>query len=136
MLGKSGIKNLKSIYKKLFKLNSTLLIMKKVVRPWGNFKEFCKNKKCTVKILEVKSNKELSLQYHFKREEMWYFLDDGFVQLGNKKKKVSAGEVVKIPRKKPHRIIAGKNKLKVLEVSFGNFSERDEVRLGDDYGRK
>jgi mannose-6-phosphate isomerase len=110
--------------------------MKKVMRPWGDFKEFAKNKKCTVKILEVKPNQELSLQYHNKREEMWYFLDDGFVQLGNNKKRINSGEIVNIPKKKPHRIIAGKNKLRVLEVSFGTFSERDEVRLEDDYDRK
>ena len=110
--------------------------MKKVIRPWGNFKEFCKNKKCTVKILEVKPRQELSLQYHNKREELWYFLDDGFVQIGNKKIKIKTGKIVKIPKKKPHRIIAGNNKLRVLEVSFGDFSEYDEVRLEDKYGRK
>jgi len=110
--------------------------MKKVVRPWGKFFEFAKNKKCTVKILEVKPRQQLSLQYHNKREEFWYFLEKGIVQLGNKKFWVGAGESVKILKKQPHRIIAGKNKLRVLEVSFGNFSELDEVRLEDKYGRK
>ena len=109
--------------------------MKKVIRPWGNLKEFVKNKKCTVKILEVNPKQKLSLQYHKNREELWYFLEDGVVQLGNKKIKMKKGSFIKIPKKKPHRIIANK-KTRVLEVSLGNFSEKDEVRLEDDYGRK
>ena len=109
--------------------------MKKVVRPWGNFKQFVLNKKCTVKILEINPKQELSLQLHNKREELWYFLDDAFVQIGKGKKSVRQGDVIKIPIKKAHRIIAGKKKARVLEISFGNFSEEDEVRLEDDYGR-
>jgi len=110
--------------------------MKEVVRPWGSFKEFVKNKKCTVKIIEIKSGEELSLQSHKKREEMWYFLDEGIVQLGNKRIKVKAGKIIKVPREKPHRIIAGKNKVRILEIAFGKFSELDEIRLEDKYGRK
>lgn len=110
--------------------------MKLVKKPWGDFKEFVKNKKCTVKIIEVKPRQELSLQYHKHRSEMWYFLDDGFVQLGNKKESVKKGEIVIVPKKKEHRLIAGKKMLRILEVATGNFSERDIVRLEDKYGRR
>ena len=58
-----------------------------VSRPWGNFKQFVKNKECTVKILSVKKNETLSLQKHKEREEFWYFLTDGYVQLGDEIKK-------------------------------------------------
>lgn len=110
--------------------------MKIVNRPWGRFKEFAKNKGCTVKILEIKPRQELSLQYHNKRDELWYFLDKAVVQLGKRKIKVNEGSIIKIPKKEPHRIISEGNKVKVLEISFGKFSERDEIRLEDDYGRK
>ncbi len=110
--------------------------MKEVKRPWGNFKLFTENKKCTVKILELKPKQELSLQYHKKREEMWYFLDKAMVQLGKKKFRVKPGEIIKIQKKKPHRIISGLRKARILEVSFGDFSEKDEVRIEDKYGRK
>ncbi|MFH1327186.1 MAG: phosphomannose isomerase type II C-terminal cupin domain [archaeon] len=110
--------------------------MKITTRPWGNFKLFAKNKKCTVKILEIKPRQELSLQYHKKREEMWYFLDKAIVQIGKTKKRVKPGEIVKVPKKRPHRIITGLKKVKVLEISFGEFREGDEVRLEDKYGRK
>ena len=67
---------------------------------------------------------------------MWYFLDKAIVQLGNVKKRVKPGEIVKISKKKPHRVMAGLRKVRFLEVSFGTFSEKDEVRLEDKYGRK
>ncbi len=110
--------------------------MKEVKRPWGDFKQFVLNKKCTVKILSLNHNQELSLQIHKKRTEMWYFLDKAIVQLGKKRMKVSIGDIIKIKKMVPHRIIAGKNKVQVLEISFGKFDEKDEIRLEDIYGRK
>jgi len=109
--------------------------MKIVKRPWGGFKQFVLNKKCTVKILEVRPKQELSLQYHRKRKEMWYFLTSGIVQIGLEKKRIKKGEVVNIKKGQAHRIISGKNRVKVLEVSFGKFAEKDEIRLEDKYGR-
>jgi len=110
--------------------------MKKVVRPWGNFKQFVHSKKCTVKIIEVKPLQQLSLQYHKKRDEVWYFLDKAIVQLGDKKFRVKEGEIVNVHKKKAHRVIAGLRKARFLEISFGEFSEGDEIRLEDKYGRK
>jgi mannose-6-phosphate isomerase-like protein (cupin superfamily) len=110
-------------------------MVKEVRKPWGNFKEFIKNKKCTVKIIEVKSGQELSLQYHNHREEFWYFLDDGYAVIGKNKIKVKEGSFLKIPKKTSHRAIAGSKRMKFLEISKGNFSEKDIVRLDDKYGR-
>ena len=105
-------------------------------RPWGNFKLFVKNKKCTVKIIEVKPNQELSLQYHHERAEAWYFLDSGKVRVGNKIKNVKEGDIVKVPKKKMHRVISGKNRLRFIEIAYGDFKEGDIVRAEDKYGRK
>lgn len=110
--------------------------MKIVKRPWGSFKQFVKNKKCTVKIHTLKPNQQLSLQYHRKRKELWYFLTPGIVQLGKRKIKVKEGQIIEIKKEMPHRIIAGNKKIQVLEIAVGNFSEKDEVRLEDEYGRK
>ena len=112
------------------------MIMKEVVRPWGDFKQFVLNKECTVKILNVKPKQELSLQYHHNRKELWYFLTPGIMQLGKEIKKIRKGELVTIPKKKAHRIIAKNKIVSVLEISFGKFDEKDEVRLEDKYGRK
>jgi len=110
--------------------------MKEVKRPWGNFKQFVHNKKCTVKIIEIKPRQQLSLQYHKKRDEEWYFLDKAMVQLGKKKFRVKPGEIVKVHKKKAHRVIAGLRKVRFLEISYGSFSEGDEIRIEDKYGRK
>ncbi len=109
--------------------------MKLVKRPWGDFKQFTLNEKSTVKILSVNPNQELSLQKHKKRIEVWYFLTEGWVQLGNKKKKIKKGEIVNIKKGQAHRIFAKNKKVEVLEVSFGTFNEKDEIRLEDKYGR-
>jgi len=111
-------------------------MVKIIKRPWGSFKQFVKNKKCTVKIIEVKPRQRLSLQYHKKRKELWYFLTPGEVQIGLKRKKVKKGEIVRIGKWQAHRIISGKKKTVVLEISLGKFKEKDEVRIEDKYGRK
>jgi mannose-6-phosphate isomerase-like protein (cupin superfamily) len=109
--------------------------MKVVKKPWGDFKEFVKNKKCTVKVLEVKKGQSISLQYHNNRNEMWYFLTDGLVQLGEKKMKAKSGESINIKKGQAHRAFAPKKDFIFLEIAFGDFSESDIVRLEDKYGR-
>jgi len=111
-------------------------MVKIVKRPWGNFKQFVLNKKCTVKIIEIKPHQELSLQKHKKRKENWYFLNPGIVQIGEKRKKIKEGGTVEIEKNVSHRILAGDKNVKVLEISSGNFSEDDEIRLEDKYNRK
>ena len=110
--------------------------MKEVKKPWGQEKHFIKNKKCTVKILEVKPNETLSLQKHKHRVEEWYFLTEGHVQIGNKKKKVKKGSLVRIPKMKAHRLFAKNKPAQVFEISYGKFEQKDEIRLEDKYGRK
>jgi len=108
--------------------------MKEEKRPWGLFKTFALNKKCTVKLLEINKGEELSLQKHKNRKEHWYFLNEAIVQINKEKKKVKEGDLIKISPNTAHRIIA-EEKVKVIEVSFGEFDEKDEIRLEDKYGR-
>ena len=109
--------------------------MKIVKKPWGDFKQFVLNEKCTVKILEVKPNSILSLQKHKKRKEMWYFLTEGYCIVGNSDKKVNEGGTVVINKNTSHRLYAKNKNVKVLEISFGKFDENDIIRLEDKYGR-
>lgn len=110
--------------------------MKEVKKPWGDFKQFVLNKKCTVKILTIKPNQKLSLQKHKKRKEMWFFLTSGYIQIGKKKTKVKKGEIIKINKNAVHRLFAKKKRVEILEISQGQFSEKDIIRLEDKYGRK
>lgn len=109
--------------------------MKEVKKPWGSFRQFVFNEKCTVKILILNPKQELSLQKHKKRKELWYFFDKAIVQLNKKRFKVRKGSIIHVNRNTAHRIIAEK-KVEVLEISFGKFEEKDEIRLEDKYDRK
>ena len=50
-----------------------------VQRPWGYFGLYSNNEPCTCKILYIKKGESLSLQYHFKRDQFYMSLDDGFI---------------------------------------------------------
>ncbi len=104
-------------------------------RPWGNFKLFVKNKKCTVKVHTIRPRQMFSLQYHKKREEQWYFLTPGYIQIGIHQKRVKQGELIKIKKGQAHRVIAKDKKVVLLEIAYGKFSEGDEIRIEDKYGR-
>ena len=113
--------------------------MKKYIeeRPWGKFEQFCHNEKVTVKIITVKPDSKLSLQYHNHRDEFWKIIEgSGQIILGEELIDVKIGDEFFIPKKTNHRIITNNNSLKVLEVSFGEFDEKDIVRLEDKYNRK
>ncbi len=110
-------------------------------RPWGGFIKFIDNKPCTVKILQVKKGKILSLQFHKLREEFWYVIFGKIkVTIGKnqkqlKKKILKEEEYIFVPEKSLHRI-EGIEFSKILEISVGKFRENDEIRIEDKYGRK
>jgi len=106
-------------------------------RPWGMFERFTLNEISTVKILTINPKQKFSLQYHKNREELWRFLDNpAKVTIGRKTFRVNKGDEFIIPKKTNHRIEAYSKTVKVLEISFGKFNEKDIVRLEDKYGRK
>ncbi len=111
-------------------------MVKIIKKPWGNEKVLVFNKTSTVKLTSINPNSSLSLQKHKKRKELWYFLTDGFVQIGNKKKKVRKGEIIKIKKGQVHRLFSKNKPIKFLEISLGKFDWNDIIRLEDVYGRK
>jgi mannose-1-phosphate guanylyltransferase/mannose-6-phosphate isomerase len=107
-----------------------------VERPWGYFKKFCENSPVTVKLIVVKPKEILSLQSHAKRAEFWCIIDgSGRAEIGTEIYKLKKQMELVVPKKTKHRLAAGINGLKVLEISFGDFSEDDIVRYQDKYGR-
>jgi len=109
---------------------------KSVKKPWGGFEQFTLNEISTVKILTIKPGQRFSLQKHKSRREFWKFLDNpAKVTIGKKVMKKVKGDEVLISRGENHRIEAYSKPVNVLEISFGNFSEKDVVRIEDDYGR-
>ena len=49
-----------------------------VERPWGIYKLYSSNEKCTTKILFVKKGETLSLQYHLMRSQLYEIIDGPF----------------------------------------------------------
>ncbi len=105
-------------------------------RPWGEFVEFTKNTLSTVKIITVKSGEAFSLQTHNKRDEFWRVISgEGTITIGTDSFPIQAGQNHFIPHNTVHRIQAGVSSVVVLEISFGEFDEKDITRLEDKYGR-
>jgi len=104
-------------------------------RPWGKFLQFATNQKCTVKLLHINPNEELSLQIHKHRMEMWYFFDEAMVQLGKKLTTVKKGQDIFVDIGIQHRIKSMGGVVRVLEIAFGEFDESDEERIEDKYNR-
>jgi len=48
-------------------------------RPWGHFGLYADNVISTSKILYIKPQEKLSLQYHFQRAQFYLLLDDSFI---------------------------------------------------------
>jgi mannose-6-phosphate isomerase len=102
--------------------------------------------KLSPKILIVDSNKRLSWQYHFRRAEIWKLIagtagvaisetdEQGSV------KKLSMGEIVRLPKGQRHRLVGLEGWGVVAEIwqhtdATNPSDENDIVRLQDDFGR-
>jgi len=106
-------------------------------RPWGSFQTLTKEKKSTVKILTLAPKSRFSLQYHKHREEFWLLLDNPVkITIGKETRIAKKGSTFFIKKRQLHRAKALKKEARILEISFGKFSEKDIKRLEDNYGRK
>ena len=108
----------------------------RVEKPWGDYETFTQNRESTVKILTINPHEAFSLQTHSKREEYWRVIQgSGIATIGEDKKDIKLGDEIVIPIGTKHRLEAGEDTLKVLEISIGEFDEEDIIRLEDRYGR-
>ena len=108
-----------------------------IKRPWGNYRQFTHNSPSTVKIISVNPDEKLSLQSHQKRSEFWRVIDgSGVVEIDGVRGNVSAGDEREIKTGSKHRLEAGPDGIKILEIATGEFDENDEVRYEDKYGRR
>jgi len=90
-----------------------------------------------VKILTINPGARTSLQSHAHRKEFWVALDKGLhVQVGKRKISLRKGSKIVVRKGAKHRLSCeGRSKVRLLETSFGDFSESEIVRYEDDYGR-
>jgi HAD superfamily hydrolase (TIGR01484 family) len=105
-------------------------------RPWGNFRQFISGIPATVKIITVNPNEMLSLQSHAKRSEFWHVISgSGTFEIAGISHAVTEDDEYDVPIGAKHRISAGPDGLKLLEIAEGVFDEQDIVRYEDKYGR-
>ena len=106
-------------------------------RPWGHFERFTLNQKSTVKLIHIDPGSSLSLQYHVHRSEFWRVVDGECSAVVDKRVvRMSQNDELVVPAGVVHRLTAGPNGARILEIAVGDFSENDIVRLEDGWGRE
>ena len=90
-----------------------------------------------MKILTINPGARTSLQSHAHRKEFWVALDEGLhVQIGKRRISLRKGSSIVVKKGVKHRLHCEEgSKVRLLEISFGDFSENDIERYEDDYGR-
>lgn len=113
--------------------------MTRTEKPWGWYEvlEECPNLLYKVKTIYVSPNQRFSLQRHVYRQEFWVVAEgDGTVITSTYTKIVAKGDYIHIRKNEFHRMSAGPDGIKFIEVQEGVICEEDDiVRLEDDYGR-
>lgn len=108
-------------------------------RPWGHFVVLSDDKFAKVKRISVLPNQKLSYQMHYKRNEVWTFVQgSGYIVIDDTYQRVGTGSVAHIPAGRKHRVVNDDDvePLVFMEVQYGEyFGEDDIVRFNDDYGR-
>jgi len=107
------------------------------IRPWGKFRSFPYKQAHSIKIITVNSGEAVSLQYHSKRSEFWFILDEGLeVTVGKRVWQPERNEEIFISRNTPHRVrCLSQDSARIMEIWIGESDESDIVRLEDAYGR-
>jgi len=119
--------------------SSSSLVVKEIIKPWGSYKTFEKDKGFLVKRITIAPGESLSLQSHKHRSEHWLVASGiATVECDGEKSYLNQNESICIPPGAKHRL-SNENKeiLKVVEIQFGEIlSEDDITRYEDKYKRK
>ena len=120
------------------KKNSSSLILNKwqyyfEERSWGSFINLFQTNNIKVKELIIESNKEISFQRHFKRNEIW-FVSEGschvaYLENNNKKKiKLEKHEHYIVPQGEWHQIINPfEHPVHLIEIQYGDECVEDDI---------
>ena len=118
--------------------SSSSLVVKEIIKPWGSYKTFEKDKGFLVKRITIAPGESLSLQSHKHRSEHWLVASGvATVECDGEKGYLNQFESISIPQGAKHRLSnESKELLQVVEVQFGEIlSEDDITRYEDKYQR-
>ena len=119
--------------------SSSSLVVKEIIKPWGSYKTFEKDKGFLVKRITIAPGELLSLQSHKHRSEHWLVASGvATVECDGEKSYLNQFESISIPQGAKHRLSNEKKEfLQVVEVQFGEIlSEDDITRYEDNYQRE
>ena len=119
--------------------SSSSLVVKEIIKPWGSYKTFEKDKGFLVKRITIAPGELLSLQSHKHRSEHWLVASGvATVECDGEKSYLNQFESISIPQGAKHRLSnESKEFLQVVEVQFGEIlSEDDITRYEDKYQRE
>ena len=118
--------------------SSSSLVVKEIIKPWGSYKTFEKDKGFLVKRITIAPGELLSLQSHKHRSEHWLVASGvATVECDGEKSYLNQFESISIPQGAKHRLSNESTEfLQVVEVQFGEIlSEDDITRYEDKYQR-
>jgi len=110
--------------------------MRIVEKPWGFEHIWAETDAYVAKMLHINPKHRLSLQYHEIKEETVYVLEGtllNWTDEENPPQKYPPGAICHIKPNQVHRFGAGKELVRLMEVSTPHLG--DVVRLSDDYER-
>ena len=119
--------------------SSSSLISNEIIKPWGSYKTFEKDKGFLVKRITIAPGELLSLQSHKHRSEHWLVASGvATVECDGEKSYLNQFESISIPQDTKHRLSnESKEFVQVIEVQFGeHLSETDITRYEDKYQRE
>lgn len=96
---------------------------------WGEYRVIKKGDNYLVKELLLLPNNEISYQSHNHRRESWTIVEgNGTMIIDDKKYLINVGDVVNIAENQKHKVIAGENGLKIIEVQIGSILEESDIK--------
>jgi len=119
--------------------SSSSLVSNEIIKPWGSYKTFEKDKGFLLKRISVAPGESLSLQSHKHRSEHWLVASGiATVECDGEKIYLNQFESISIPQGAKHRLSnQSKELLQIVEVQFGKqLSEKDITRYEDKYKRE
>jgi quercetin dioxygenase-like cupin family protein len=110
--------------------------MRIIEKPWGFEYIWAETNNYVAKMLHIEPKNRLSLQLHEIKEETVYVLEGTLLNWTDEEtppKKYKTGHILHIKPNQVHRFGAGKEMVRLMEVSTPHLG--DVIRLADDYDR-
>ncbi len=110
--------------------------METTIKPWGTYTVLFETSTCKVKHIKLNPHSKISLQSHFKRNEVWIVISGkGIAIVEQKVWLIQPNSQITVLAGEKHRLITTKDSLEIIEVQTGVCEEEDILRYEDEYGR-